>query len=176
MVSWKASLVALKLHLNHLLEAKTLNLLLGRLPMSQLFNLRPLQLQVLSLWGLLSHLLNQRQTTTCHTFNPYWKYQDHTYKWSSCIFTWPYNHETYTRTLQVVWRWSRVLNTFSETIWYSYDFLTRKFPHGLNLSPACSTWLVHLGIYDWDDLTLISTRYTVESLSEYIVKNQLGNE
>ena len=44
------------------------------------------------------------------------------------------------------------------------DFLTRKFPNGLNLSPNCSTWLVHLGIYDWDDLTVISTRYTVESL------------
>ena len=34
---------------NHLLEAKTLNLLLGRLHMSQLFHLQQLQLQVLSL-------------------------------------------------------------------------------------------------------------------------------
>ena len=33
----------------YLLEAKTLNLLLGRLPMSQLFNLQQLHLQVLSL-------------------------------------------------------------------------------------------------------------------------------
>ena len=48
-VSLKAPLVALKLHLNHLLEAKTLNLLLGRLHMSQLFHLEQLLLQVLSL-------------------------------------------------------------------------------------------------------------------------------
>ena len=59
------------------------------------------------------------------------------------------------------YKWSEDVPEFLTPSLNQFDipmgFMTRKFPNGLNLSPDCSTWLVHLGIYDWDDLTVIST-------------------
>ena len=44
------------------------------------------------------------------------------------------------------------------------DILTTPFPHGMNLSTNCQTWITQLGIHTWDDLAAASRQHNALSL------------
>ena len=44
------------------------------------------------------------------------------------------------------------------------SYLTTALPDGLGFTNKCLQWLPHLAIFEWDELLMKSTRYTVEDL------------